>query len=205
MPTLLEPTAPIAERVIVVADPAVAMTLAVALTVKPLMANHAHGLWGYHGEGVSGGELSVQSHGAGSASAALVMDQLGGLGVKRVVKLGEAKLDRDGPFVPLSARCGDGISSALAGERVEADRVLAAALGEALGVDAAGEVSSHDPFTDPPGPAGAIDHESAAILALSVRHGIAAACALINPVRGEMLGGEAEGLGRAAVHALTEG
>ena len=46
----LRPTAPIFTDVLLPSDPAVALALAQRLLVKPLMANHNFGLWGYSGE-----------------------------------------------------------------------------------------------------------------------------------------------------------
>ena len=49
VPRYLRPTAPIAADALLPADPGLAMALAQRALVKPLMANHHHGLWGYSG------------------------------------------------------------------------------------------------------------------------------------------------------------
>ena len=54
MPEYLSPTAPIAEDAILPSDPAHALLLAQELLEAPLMSNHSHGLWGYHGETAAG-------------------------------------------------------------------------------------------------------------------------------------------------------
>ncbi len=58
---------------------------------KPKMSNHAHGLWGYWGETEDGRELTIQSLGIGGPSAAMVLAQLAGLGVKRAVGVGTCR------------------------------------------------------------------------------------------------------------------
>lgn len=73
---------------ILVSDPVRAMALAQALTEQPVMANHAHGLWGYHGTTPGGAELNVQAGGIGGPSAVAVLADLAELGVRRVVRVG---------------------------------------------------------------------------------------------------------------------
>jgi len=51
------------------------------------MSNHARGLWGYTGA-ASGRELTIQSTGMGGPSAAIVLDDLVELGVRRAVRVG---------------------------------------------------------------------------------------------------------------------
>ena len=46
----LQPTAPLAERVLLPGDPGRALLLAQALLAEPKMFNHNRGLWGYTGE-----------------------------------------------------------------------------------------------------------------------------------------------------------
>ncbi len=84
----LRPSAPIAADVLLVGDPARAMRLAQELIVEPKMSNHAHGLWGYGGVTDGGRDLTIQSLGIGGPSAAMVLAQLAGLGVRRAVLLG---------------------------------------------------------------------------------------------------------------------
>ncbi len=59
--------------------------------VKPLMANHARGLWGYHGFTEAGHPLTVQATGIGGASAAVVLTELAALGLKRAVRVGTCR------------------------------------------------------------------------------------------------------------------
>lgn len=64
------------------------MLLAQALTDQPKMANHARGLWGYHGRTADGRELNVQATGIGGPSAIAVLADLAGLGVARAIRVG---------------------------------------------------------------------------------------------------------------------
>jgi uridine phosphorylase len=88
MPARLRPTAPIAAAAVLVGDPGRALMLAQALLEEPKMSNHARGLWGYTGRTPAGGELSIQATGMGGPSAALVLADLAGLGVRRAVRVG---------------------------------------------------------------------------------------------------------------------
>jgi uridine phosphorylase len=87
MPSRLRPTAPIAPDAILVGDPGRALILAQELLEQPKMSNHARGLWGYTGATASG-ELTIQSTGMGGPSAAIVLDDLAELGVRRAVRVG---------------------------------------------------------------------------------------------------------------------
>lgn len=93
MRKLLRPTNDYAPNAILPGDPAVALGMAQELIEGPLMANHARGLWGYTGpaKGATGDgtrSLSIQSTGYGGQSAAAVLTQLAGLGVRRAVRVG---------------------------------------------------------------------------------------------------------------------
>ena len=88
MTAYLRPTAPIAADVLLPADPGLAMALAQRLMVKPLMANHHHGLWGYSGRTESGRELTVQATGIGGPSTAAVVAELAGHGARRLIRIG---------------------------------------------------------------------------------------------------------------------
>ena len=90
LPTHLRPTAPIATDVLLPSDPALALTLAQRLLVKPRMTNHSHGLWGYSGATAEGRELTIQATGIGGPSAATVLHELAGHGAKRAIRLGIA-------------------------------------------------------------------------------------------------------------------
>ena len=88
MPTRLRPTAPIASDAILVGDPGRALLLAQELLGQPKMSNHARGLWGYSGTTPAGCGLTIQSTGMGGPSAALVLGELAGLGVRRAIRVG---------------------------------------------------------------------------------------------------------------------
>lgn len=64
------------------------MALAQELTEQPRMANHARGLWGYHGVSSDGRELTVQATGIGGHSAVAVLADLAELGVRRALRVG---------------------------------------------------------------------------------------------------------------------
>jgi uridine phosphorylase len=88
MPARLRPTAPIAADAILVGDPGRALMLAQELLEQPKMSNHARGLWGYSGLTPDGHELTIQSTGMGGPSAAIVLQDLAELGVRRAVRVG---------------------------------------------------------------------------------------------------------------------
>jgi uridine phosphorylase len=202
----LHPTAELAERALLPDDPGQALALTrVLFGETPRMFNHHRGLWGYTGIALDGAPLTVQSTGIGGPSAAIVLDELHALGLRRAVRIGRAwAIDgslRAGELVAASAvLAGDGASRALgAGARVEPDGTLAAA----LQADRAGVLASADvPSPDPAWAALAFDLESAAVLAAAARAGVAAAClvAIEGPVDPESV---AERLGRGALPALA--
>ena len=88
-PVLLKPACELAPRVVLPADPHLALALAQALTEGPRMFNHHAGLWGYTGTAPDGEPLSVQATGLGGPSAAAVLWELAGLGAETVVRVGE--------------------------------------------------------------------------------------------------------------------
>jgi purine-nucleoside phosphorylase len=79
-PIHLQPTAPLAERVLLPGDPGRALLLCQELLEKPIMFNHNRGLWGYSGTASDGGALTIQSTGMGGPSAAIVVSELAGAG-----------------------------------------------------------------------------------------------------------------------------
>lgn len=87
-PLHLRATAELAERVLLPGDPGRALLLAQELLEAPRMFNHHRGLWGYTGEAVSGGLLTIQSTGMGGPSAAIVIEELIGLGARELVRAG---------------------------------------------------------------------------------------------------------------------
>lgn len=190
-------------------DPARALTLAQELLVEPLMSNHARGLWGYTGRTPNGDGLTIQSTGIGAASGAVVLAELAGLGVERAVRIGTCRALQppregvavgDGPgndapevgqvLIAERVLALDGVSAGLsaggAGELLEPDRELTAALiGSGVGTPAT--IAGEDPLT-PGGPvtnatdaiagseASAADLQIAALVAVGQRVGIAIGC-----------------------------
>ena len=87
-PNHLRPATELAERVLLPGDPHRALFVAQELLEKPLMFNHARGLWGYTGLADDGEPLSIQSTGMGGPSAAIVCEELIALGARRLVRIG---------------------------------------------------------------------------------------------------------------------
>ena len=197
-PIHLQPTAPLAERVLLPGDPGRALRLAQALLSEPRMFNHNRGLWGYTGETqIDGSPLSIQSTGMGGPSAAIVITELIALGARRLVRVGTCgALDSELPLgaliVATEALAADGTSRALgAGERVAAtSRLLGALDAEARSESAAkaGPVVSTDVFYDEreglerkwaAAGALAVEMETATLYALAARFKIEAAAVLL--------------------------
>ncbi len=130
----IRPTGALAERALLPEDPGAAMALAQALLERPLMFNHSRGLWGYTGLAADGRPLTVQSTGIGGPSAAVVLEELIGLGLRRAIRVGtcaalDAGLGLGDLVIATAALCADGASRALAGtERVAGDAALCAGL-----------------------------------------------------------------------------
>jgi uridine phosphorylase len=221
MTAYLRPTAPIAADVLVPADPGVAMALAQRLMVKPLMANHHHGLWGYSGCTESGRELTIQATGIGAPSAVAVLGELAEHGARRLIRIGRcAALDRQltpGDTVLVASALGaDGTSAALGAELAHPDRALTDQLKLAAAPGARSlEVVSFD-LGGAAGPAlretwaaagiAAIDLATAAALALGERLGLAVAGALVvtESAAGIELGEAAAEAGMLALGELAE-
>lgn len=144
-PIHLRPTTTLAERVLLPGDPGRALALAQVLLEKPLMFNHHRGLWGYTGMAADGAPLSIQSTGMGGPSAAIVLQELIALGVRRAIRVGtcgalDTRLALGDLLIAREALAADGTSRALgAGERVTADPLLTAALERAAVTTSAGE------------------------------------------------------------------
>jgi uridine phosphorylase len=222
-PIHVHPTAPLADRALLPGDPGRALALAQALFDVPArMFNHNRGLWGYTGTALDGAALTVQSTGIGGPSAAIVLEELCDLGLRRAVRIGTcAALDGAVALGELVAVeeviAADGASRALgAPERVAGDEALTAAL--AARADRVGVVASSDLFYDPrpaeraawaAAGALAVDLETAAVMAVAQRRGIPAGAVLAVVARGdERLGAEAVAdagvrLGRAALDAIA--
>ncbi len=202
----LHPTAELAERALLPDDPGQALALTRVLYGEtPRMFNHHRGLWGYTGVALDGAPLTVQSTGIGGPSAAIVVAELQGLGLRRAVRIGRAwALDgalRAGELVAATAVVAyDGTSRALgAGERIEPDPALTAALeGDRSGLLASADVE----YVDDAAGALAFDLESAAVLAAAARAGIPAACLVA--IEGAVDPDDvAARLGRAALAAIA--
>ncbi len=133
-PIHLRPCAPLAPRVLLPGDPHRALATAQAILEEPRMFNHARGLWGYTGKARDGGLLTVQSTGMGGPSAAIVIEELIGLGARTLVRIGTCgALVADLPIgelvVARNAIGADGASRALGVDgAVEADPGLTRAL-----------------------------------------------------------------------------
>src|ERR1700758_3877570 len=87
-PNGLQPTAALAERVLLPGDPGRALKLAESLLEGVKMFNHHRGLWGYTGLAPDGAPLTVQSTGMGGPSAAIVIHELIDLGARQLVRTG---------------------------------------------------------------------------------------------------------------------
>ena len=190
-PLHLRPCAELAERVLLPGDPHRALAVAQALTDGPRMFNHARGLWGYTGIARDGAPLTIQATGIGGPSAAVVCEELIALGARRLVRIGTCGVLGSGIEAGeiLAAETvlpADGTSSALGASAPlrPAQGMLQAAV--AAGARPAPVVSS-DLFYDPREHklatwagqgAVAVDGQAAAVLQVSARHGVAAACVL---------------------------
>jgi uridine phosphorylase len=157
------------------------------------MLNHNRGLWGYTGPAPDGAPLTIQSTGMGGPSAAIVVEELIALGARRIVRVGTCGalapgLRLGGLVVADAVLPGDGTSRALGADGALApDAALTGALAAAAPEAARGLVVSSDLFYDPdPERAAAwiaegalaVEMEAAALLAVTARHGVAAACVL---------------------------
>jgi uridine phosphorylase len=159
---------------------------------KPLMFNHHRGLWGYSGTARDGEPLTIQSTGMGGPSAAIVVEELIGLGAQVLIRIGTcgSLLEDIGlsTLVPVEAAiAADGTSRALGADgRVQADAALAAALAEAAGHPPATCVSTdlfYDAREELAGTwvadgAAVVEMEAAAVMQVARNHGARAACLL---------------------------
>jgi uridine phosphorylase len=221
MPRRLRPTAATAPEAVLVGDPGRALLLAQELLAQPKMSNHARGLWGYYGSTSSGNPLTIQSTGMGGPSAALVLEDLAELGMKRAVRVGTCVglAGRSlGDLLLVSEAIAAGGSAAslgiAAGAVVAPDpeltERLAAELGGECHLAVVASVDAHPPA--PPANAGAIaaDMQTAPLLARAAVLGIDLAALLIVSEQdgGEVLEKEAleareKRAGRAAGAALS--
>ena len=138
-PIHLQPTAPLAPRVLLPGDPGRALLIAQAVLTEPKMFNHNRGLWGYSGTAADGEPLTVQSTGMGGPSAAIVISELCDLGARTLLRTGTCgglhpDLELGQLLVVTEAIADDGTSRALGAEgHVGADAGLVARLTEAAG------------------------------------------------------------------------
>ena len=193
----LRPSTPYAPDALLPGDPARALALAQQLLVEPKMSNHARGLWGYSGETPEGRPLSIQSTGMGGPSAAIVLQELSELGVRRAIRVGtcgavDPELEHGELVIAGDALAEDGASRALgAGELAAPDADLTARLATEHPAEPARIVTT-DLFYD--GEAGgppraraeawrergavAVEMEAATLFTLGERLGVATACVL---------------------------
>jgi purine-nucleoside phosphorylase len=138
-PIGLQPTAELAERVLLPGDPGRALLLAEALLDGARMFNHHRGLWGYSGRAPDGETLTIQSTGMGGPSAAIVIYELIELGARRLLRIGtcgalQETLHLGELVIATEAVAADGTSRALgADDRVPATPELLAAVADAAG------------------------------------------------------------------------
>jgi DeoD family purine-nucleoside phosphorylase len=194
-PIHLQPTAPLADRVLLPGDPGRALLLAQTLLAAPKMFNHNRGLWGYSGTASDGRLLTIQSTGIGGPSTAIVISELHQLGARTMVRVGTCGAPdstlRLGRLVVVSeAISADGTSRALgSGTRVCADPALVSRLVDAARDQASrGAVVSTDLFYDDcaerehrwrAAGAVAVEMEAATLFTFAARHGLRAGAILI--------------------------
>jgi uridine phosphorylase len=193
-PLHLRPHADLAERVLLPGDPHRALAVAQAELEGPKIFNHARGLWGYTGVAADGELLSVQATGMGGASAAIVIEELIGLGARTLIRIGTCGALTGGfelgeLVTATDVLSADGASKALGaptdGPR-PFDADLSAALREAGGGRAVTAVST-DLFYDAredegqrwlDAGASVVEMEAATLLAIADRRECRAACLL---------------------------
>jgi uridine phosphorylase len=221
-PNHLRPHADLAERVLLPGDPHRALAVAQEMLEGPKIFNHARGLWGYTGVAPDGELMSVQATGMGGPSAAIVIEELIGLGASVLVRIGTCgALDSSlslGQLVTADrVLSGDGASRALGAPEVQVpDAGLTAALKAAGGGPGVCCVSSDLFYDSRPAPDGAqvVEMEAAVLCRIAELRGVRAGCLLaVSDVIGserERLDAEAMTaagleLGRVAVEALSTG
>ena len=169
------------------------------------MFNHSHGLWGYTGLAADREPMTIQATGIGAPSAAIVLDELIGLGLRRAVAVGTcvglpSTGDSGAPPLGLgdvmiaeAAVCGDGTSRSLGAGEADAtpDPALTRALRDSRPSHEArrGRVISTDLLYGPDdldllrgiGDRGvlAAEMEAAALFTLGARRRVAVGCVLV--------------------------
>jgi uridine phosphorylase len=191
----LNPTASLAERVLLPGDPGRALRLSQALLEAPRMFNHSRGLWGYTGTAPDGHALTIQSTGMGGPSAAIVITELAELGARRVLRTGtcgalDATLRLGDLLVVSEALPRDGTSAALgAHDPLPPHPALLKSLLAAAGQEArSATIISSDLFYATPeastaewirAGARAVEMETATLFALAGRRGLEAGALLV--------------------------
>jgi uridine phosphorylase len=194
-PTHLQPTAQLADRVLLPGDPGRALLLAQAVLTEPKMFNHSRGLWGYTGPAPDGLPMTIQSTGIGGPSAAIVITELVGLGAKRLLRVGTCRglartLALGDLVVAARAITEDGTSRALSAPHVPAaypDPKLTSGLTASaettaitvLSTDLVYDVPAGEPRRWLDAGAGAVDMETATLFSLAARHDLTAASIMI--------------------------
>ena len=220
-PLHLRPHADLASRVLLPGDPHRALAVAQEFLEAPKIFNHARGLWGYTGVAPDGEPMSIQATGMGGPSAAIVIEELIGMGAKTLVRIGtcgafDAGLSLGELVTAVSVIPGDGASRALGADGpLSPDPGLTEALQAAGGGRGVTAVSS-DLFYDPSGsaPEGAdvVEMEAATLLRIAELRGVRAACLLAvsdvltggrKRLDGEELSAVGLRLGEVAVAALS--
>lgn len=191
-PIHIKPAADLAERVLLPGDPHRALAVAQALLDQPKMFNHHRGLWGYTGAARDGQLLTVQATGMGGPSAAIVIEELIGLGAHTLIRIGTSGaivggVEIEDVVAVDRALADDGASRALGADgEVMPDPELTAALREACDGRAVTAVST-DLFYDPRAGvaegwtargAALVEMEAATLFQLALVHGVRAGCVL---------------------------
>jgi uridine phosphorylase len=177
----LKPAAELADRVLLPGDPHRALAVAQELLEQPKMFNHHRGLWGYTGTARDGELLTVQATGMGGPSAAIVVEELIGLGARTLIRIGTCGALTDayaiGDIVaPEAALALDGTSRALGADtRVLPDAQLTAALDAPPVVAASVDLFYGDPDT---GDADVVEMECATLFQVAQLRGARAAAVL---------------------------
>ena len=133
-PIHLRPATELAERVLLPGDPHRALAVAQVVLDQPRMFNHARGLWGYTGVARDGRPLSIQATGIGGPSAAIVVEELVGLGARTLIRIGtcgalDPALALGDMVVAREVLGADGTSAALSqARRLDPDARLTSAL-----------------------------------------------------------------------------
>jgi purine-nucleoside phosphorylase len=210
---LLRPKATYATDALLPGDPGRALALAQQLLVEPKMSNHNRGLWGYSGQTEAGTRLSIQSTGIGAPSAAIVIEELAELGVRRAIRVGTCGALHPGLLLgdllcADAALTGDGISSALGDGVARPDPTLR----ERLARDAESVLIASTDFFYEPSPklreqwvaagARAVEMEAAALFTLGERLGLGVGCLLV--VSDVFPEGERRRIGDAELAAAVE-